>query len=1358
MSIAGSAGSGGYTYQHLTYAYIATHVLVGAPLRWFGSGSALTPVALRAEGAGGGGGDDVHVEVGEGGLTLLVQAKRGLQGGRALRDTTIALLRDIVPRPGGRGVIVFDPTTRSAARDLMMDLERLRCGHSDGLKQATRDLLAECSTEEREAIGRLYLVELHLEGDSGAHHEAAEEKLGRILEQYDQRHAAWSVLGARGAEATRQRSGDSQDSLRTLLLNARIGIQVDAPPTTVTASRGFASLSARPTTVAPSLTAAPWRPDAPHYEVALHTKIDTAKSLLEADAPTAALHLLDEVLAALGALPPVDTVIHLRLHNNRGVAFLSLGQLDEADREFSAALDFAPEDPNATSNRGAVAMRRKEYERALALSREVLVRNPTHGGAWAVRLEAEARLGQPKPPSDEALQLESVRLTLGMLALERRDWDTAEGEAVAALALGNRSASALLEIATARLGRLGAIYEDSPAAREVLEDIARLAREAKTSLGRAEGATSWRLDQAVTLEAIALRLLGKPQQARDLLEHMLHLNLGGQRCTVLLAFIESEEFDNHRRALELLERAAENAPLEPEAEISRARALYLAGRLGEARLAAGAASDGLRQQGDLLIWGGAAAEVAIAVGAIEVARTLLSEPDLLGLPDWLLALLQARLADAEDDNERAERSYLQAIAVAPPTRHADLRRELGAWFHRAAEWKKAAEQYRHAGSEGADDASGVRFAHALLQSRALPELNETLAELKTHGTGELPRWALQFEVQVARLTDDVPRQVIALSAMAALWPERVDVLTSLAGALLRLDRVEEAGDAVRRAEAAVGESADEWTAIARVWGQLDEHERALMAAYRAVRLSGEAADQCGLYLALFVRLEQIKRSSALFVGTKAQPGTVVTLHDIKHERPYTVRLVDDWEREDAETVRAGGPRAALLLGKAVDDEILLEHGSINERRARLVDVKSIYVWQFQRILEGSGHPLAPRGIWRVNLPLEDPAVVADLGEVAAPLAERARMAQRMYEMHRDQLVPLGAIAQIMAVHTADLYNAYTSGGYRLEVETGNPAAYQGAIARLGHGEGVVLARSFLETADRLGLLPLLPTAHAHLVVPRSLCDELNAEIREERDKEAAGGQSTIALVNGAMSVHKSKPEAAHAQAERLARLSSWVEANCEILPRPPEATTAEIEENRHRVGASSVDCVWLATHHGLVLLVDDVGLRLYQFAGAGRADGCSTAPWLRFACAQGHISNDNRSHYIAQLLELRHHFVSVDAEDVIAALRRSAFRMEGDVLVLINTLRDSSVSIESAAHVVAVAARLLAIDSLGDFALKPFLRAALDALADGRTMQELRDPLVGAFASALALLPHALQAAADAMAEVMAARRLAQGI
>ena len=48
----GSAGSGGYTYQHRVGAYVAVHILAQRPLNWLHLHETDTPIAVSAETGG----------------------------------------------------------------------------------------------------------------------------------------------------------------------------------------------------------------------------------------------------------------------------------------------------------------------------------------------------------------------------------------------------------------------------------------------------------------------------------------------------------------------------------------------------------------------------------------------------------------------------------------------------------------------------------------------------------------------------------------------------------------------------------------------------------------------------------------------------------------------------------------------------------------------------------------------------------------------------------------------------------------------------------------------------------------------------------------------------------------------------------------------------------------------------------------------------------------------------------------------------------------------------------------------------------------------------------------------------------
>jgi hypothetical protein len=149
--VGGDATFSGTNYQASVIAYVFVHVLTESKLRWL-SIADDTPVGVSGEVRGPG--DDARIEFRPGVSPVEVQAKHGLkpqkcvEAFRAIADASAAGNTTSV-------LLVVDSTSSASIRyDLKRDLDRLRSGRSDELKDVAEAARKELDHQALAVMGR----------------------------------------------------------------------------------------------------------------------------------------------------------------------------------------------------------------------------------------------------------------------------------------------------------------------------------------------------------------------------------------------------------------------------------------------------------------------------------------------------------------------------------------------------------------------------------------------------------------------------------------------------------------------------------------------------------------------------------------------------------------------------------------------------------------------------------------------------------------------------------------------------------------------------------------------------------------------------------------------------------------------------------------------------------------------------------------------------------------------------------------------------------------------------------------------------------------------------------------------------
>jgi tetratricopeptide (TPR) repeat protein len=153
--LSGNATFSGTNYQASVIAYVLVHVLTETKLRWL-SPVDDTPIAVSGEVRGPG--DDARVEFRSGVPVIELQAKHGLKPQKcvdafgAIRDGSQAGETSTV-------LLVVDSTSSPSIRnDLKRDLERLRSGRTDALKDITREVMTELAAQAAAIVARVQIL------------------------------------------------------------------------------------------------------------------------------------------------------------------------------------------------------------------------------------------------------------------------------------------------------------------------------------------------------------------------------------------------------------------------------------------------------------------------------------------------------------------------------------------------------------------------------------------------------------------------------------------------------------------------------------------------------------------------------------------------------------------------------------------------------------------------------------------------------------------------------------------------------------------------------------------------------------------------------------------------------------------------------------------------------------------------------------------------------------------------------------------------------------------------------------------------------------------------------------------------
>jgi hypothetical protein len=230
----GTAIGGGVHFQALVTAIVGVHILRGTALGWLDGVCHDRPVAVWAESEGPG--DDLRIELDDGN-EIEVQVKQGLKRGGKLWNALLPIAQAISTGAFAYGLLVVaSDSSKTIAKDLAIDIQRLGQGRTDSLKPIGKDWLKRLKAANlpvQKVCQALRIRTIHGLSFEDTSALAAKEVLRHVCANGDSAHAAWNMLCHRAVQSIAQRGRWTLQDLVYLFKSEMIPIRDDAFPASI---------------------------------------------------------------------------------------------------------------------------------------------------------------------------------------------------------------------------------------------------------------------------------------------------------------------------------------------------------------------------------------------------------------------------------------------------------------------------------------------------------------------------------------------------------------------------------------------------------------------------------------------------------------------------------------------------------------------------------------------------------------------------------------------------------------------------------------------------------------------------------------------------------------------------------------------------------------------------------------------------------------------------------------------------------------------------------------------------------------------------------------------------------------------
>lgn len=598
--------------------------------------------------------------------------------------------------------------------------------------------------------------------------------------------------------------------------------------------------------------------------------------------------------------------------------------------------------------------------------------------------------------------------------------------------------------------------------------------------------------------------------------------------------------------------------------------------------------------------------------------------------------------------------------------------------------------------------------------------------------GDLPDWALDAAAILALRRDDLVGARAFLTEMLSRGVDDGSVSVRLAYALLRMGEPDEAAntlDALLDADQLDGST---YANAAKLYFQAGRYEKAIRSAYVGWRRNPSHPELESILLGVSLQAPDDLpiTSEPDVVGV----DTWVRLEDVRGSSEVSYFIMGDEPIPGrSQEVTVDSPTAALLMGKAVNDKVVLQPAGIDPVEYRVREIRTAVARTIYEALQRVGTTVNGDQNIIQSVRIDTPDSVRFLAPILSTLYHGQTAREWAITLYHERKLPLALFAKLAGVSIRSAYEYLTSAGEELlHVESGSPTSLQSAALTAHGAREIVVSATALFTLRDLGLLTL-PTAIYELIwSPPSLVELLQQDRARLLLDIERGAVTRIGPAPAGVEVHEIPAEELRRELEALNAMLEFLDEHTFAINRPLESLDDDQTQVREGLGDAEMDALLAATEDR-PLFADDQGLRTIAEGEFG-ASTFSTVSLLQVAAERGVLTPERRWRATVALIESGHSFVPISAELLFAALREDGMALGTKLRTVLRRLTEAA-DARSSVPVAVVFLREVATHPLAKAAFSGTVWALLDIFFrvpdQGETLQ-MFDTLA---ANALRLLP-----------------------
>ncbi len=1053
-----------------------------------------------------------------------------------------------------------------------------------------------------------------------------------------------------------------------------------------------------------------------------HAMLDMARDLVNSDKPYQALtFLLKQRPLVWGS---ASTSVKARLLGLLAMAQCRLGENSAAATSFIQARQYAPDDEQVLCNVALGYYLLGEKDSAVALSNQVLERNPANFQARSILIQLS------NAPLDElintlpAFARDNHEVAFAVASLAQRRHDLSNAVKWFEVAIGKSEGQtpqvkgyfgeALLHSFTASPASPVRVGQIDTTTRTRIEYAAALLKEACDAYTEDEVLRThitWLMNGAT-----ACRLLDDAQGANSFLNHARRLNPTHPLVIHELAFEASNRGD-FSAAIELVKSIKDTASM-PDQPLLLGQLLLDNGQFSaaaeilQAYLAANS-SEKAERDSQLLL-----AEIYMKCERAGEALHLV-EGLLESRPGDIYCLVTAsqiyrKLNRRNDAEESLERGVQAAVDGSPSTHLLQLANELAAQ-HR---WDDSADILERIVCPTQDSPLTRNLLIAYFHSSRL-EKALTLCKTLRASKGPLET-VTEFEIAILEEIGNVKEARLVVSEFIGRFPEattwRVQfaVLCFRENDLVALD--------------AMLESPPDWKAMPVRFGQQlaqllwirNRSIEAIDLLYEMRRVHSVGSVQLQYLQTMLLNSERQELPSPDLV----QLNTAVSVKDSAGNcQWYIIEVRDDADNSKGE-LQHTHQLAQKLLGKSVGSSIVLKESPFSTEAGTIVAIVNKYVHAFQETAQGYEIRYPDTGGF-ISMNFENGQNGFDelCNRLKGQHDKRLELEETAETRYRSNPLTVGSLAQILRLNVIQAWAQLTNKkGPGVICSTSSPADREAEASQFENSQVQFLIDPVaLMTIHGIQIADEVATVTGRLGIAQTTID-LITELMHKKVRI-----SRRRFITMRTSAESANSIVSQAGAElSLESILEWVRVHCTVLPwSPANASTREARKELEEVlGTESLETILCACVPGRALYSDDLRLRMLAKHEFG-VDSISTNGVLLQLIKKEIIDLEKYHKAVVQMASAGYCNIGVSAPVLLEAAKQSRWASDGspftDVLWLLHAKASGE---DSAICVVADFARLLWDTSVLPMTTNCLMFRLLDEVATGRNPFRVTEKLL----------------------------------